>query len=56
MFQKSDKTSVKMSIVELNNISNNDLKKRLASLIDIEDWTDECGKCGYLRLSHKELY
>ena len=21
-----------------------------------EDWTDECGKCGYPRLIHKELH
>ena len=33
-----------MSIVELKNLWNDDLKKRLASQIDIEDWTDECGK------------
>ena len=45
-----------MSVVELKNLSNDDLKKHLASLIDIEDWTDECGKCGYPRLLHKELH
>ena len=45
-----------MSIDELKNLSNDDLKKRLASQIDIEDWTDECGKCGYPRLLHKELH
>ena len=45
-----------MSIVELKNLSNDDLKKRLALQIDIEDWTDECGKCGYPRLLHKELH
>ena len=45
-----------MSIVELKNLSNDDLKKRLASQIDIEDWTDECSKCGYPRLLHKELH
>ena len=45
-----------MSIVELKNLSNDDLKKRLASQINIEYWTDECSKCGYLRLLHKELH
>ena len=45
-----------MSIAELKNLSNDDLKKSLASQIDIEDWTDECGKCGYPRLLHKELH
>ena len=45
-----------MSVVELKNLSNDDLKKRLASQIDIEDWMDECGKCGYPRLLHKELH
>ena len=45
-----------MSIVELKNLLNDDLKKHLASQIALEDWTDECGKCGYPRLLHKELY
>ena len=44
-----------MSTVELKNLSNDDLKKILASQIDVEDWADECGKFGYLRLLHKEL-
>ena len=45
-----------MSIVELKNLSNDDLKKCLASQIALEDWMDECGKCGYPRLLHKELH
>ena len=49
--------SIKMSdVLELKNLSNEDLKKRLASQIDVEDWTDECGKCGYPKLLHKDLY
>ena len=32
------------------NLSNDDLKKHLASQIALEDWTDECGKCGYPKL------
>ena len=43
-------------IVELKNISNDDLKKHLASQIALEDWTDECSKCGYPKLLHKELH
>ena len=35
---------------------NDELKKILASQVDIEDWTDECGKCGYPRLLYKELH
>ena len=49
-------TSFKMSIVELKSLSNEDLKKRLASQIDLEDWTDECSNCGYPRLLHKKLH
>ena len=45
-----------MSIVELKNLSNDDLKKRLGSQIDIEDWIDEYGKWSYPRLLHKELH
>ena len=53
---KLSKLLAKMSIVELKNLSNDDLRKRLAQHIHIEDWTEECGKCGYLRLLHKELH
>ena len=42
------------SIVDLKNLSNDDLKKRLASQIALEDWTDECSKCGYPKLLHKD--
>ena len=45
-----------MSIVELKNLSNDNLKKCLALHIDIEDCTDECGKCAYPRLLDKELH
>ena len=59
MFRKSTSvinTVINMSIVELKNLSNDNLKKRLASQIALEDWTDECGKCGYPKLLHKELH
>ena len=42
------------NIVPLENLSNDDLKKFLASQIALEDWTDECSKCGYPRLLHKD--
>ena len=35
---------------------NDNLKKRLAQHIDIENLTDKCGKCGYPKLLHKELH
>ena len=41
-------------IVPLDNLSNDDLKKCLASQIALEDWTDECSKCGYPKLLHKD--
>ena len=42
------------SIVALENLSNDNLKKHLASQIALEDWTDECSKCGYPKLLHKD--
>ena len=42
------------NVIELNNLTNDDLKKRLASQIALEDWTDECGKCGCPKLLHKD--
>ena len=60
MFRKSTPVSKQVinmsSIVELKNLLNDDLKKHLASQIALEDWTDECGKCGYPKLLHKELH
>ena len=46
----------KMSVVELKNLMKDDLKMCLAQQIDIEDWTDKCGKCGYPKLLHKEQH
>ena len=42
------------SIADLKNLTNDDLKIRLASHIALEDWTDECSKCGYPKLLHKD--
>ena len=41
-------------VIELKNLTNDDLKKRLTSQIALEDWMDECGKCGYPKLLHKD--
>ena len=49
-------SSIEISIVELKNLSNDDLRKRLAITKDIEDWTDKCGKFCYPKLIHKELH
>ena len=45
-----------MSIVNLENLSHDKLKKRLVSQINLNDWADECAKCGYPKLLHKELH
>ena len=42
------------NVIDLKNLTNDDSKKRLASQIALEDWTDECGKCGYPKLLHKD--
>ena len=40
----------------LFNLSDVELKKRLAFQINLDDWTDDWKKCGYRRLLHKELH
>ena len=42
------------NIVQLDNLSNEVLRKRLASQIALMDWIYECSKCGYPRLLHKD--
>ena len=42
------------NIVQLENLSNENLRKWLASQIALVDWMDECSKCGYPRLLHKD--
>ena len=32
------------------------MKRRLSSQINIDDWVDDCAKCGYPRVLHKELH
>ena len=42
-----------MSVVtQLSSISNEELRKRIINLVNIEEWADECSKCGYPRLLH----
>ena len=43
-----------MSLVDLESMSNDDLRKRIASLIVLEDWSDECGKCRRPSLLHRD--
>ena len=45
--------SERMSVVDLDQVSNDDLKKRVSSLISIDDWSDECGQCGRPSLLHR---
>ena len=42
-----------MSIINLDVLSNDDLKKHVLSLVDFDDWSDECGACGRPSLLHK---
>ena len=43
-----------MSVVDLDRLSNDDLKKNVASLISLEDWADKCGACGCPALLHRD--
>ena len=45
-----------MSVVNLQNVSNDELKKILASLTNLEDWADDCSKCGYPRVLNMKLH
>ena len=42
------------NVIEPKNLTSDDLKKHLAFQIALDDWTDECGKCGYPKLLHKD--
>ena len=41
-------------VTPIDTLSNDNLKRRLASQIALEDWTDERSKCGYPKLLHKD--
>ena len=43
-----------MSALNLDDLDNNDLNKQLLTLINIDNWPDECGKCGPPKLLHRE--
>ena len=41
-------------VTPIDTLSNDNLKRRLASQISLEDWMDNCSKCGYPKLLHKD--
>ena len=41
-------------VVDVKNLANGNIKKHLDLQIALEDWTDECSKCGYPKLLHKD--
>ena len=43
-----------MSVINLDTLSNNILKKKIATLVSLDDWSDECGNCMRPVLLHKE--
>ena len=45
-----------MSVVDLGSITNDKLKQKLASQINLDDWPDECSKGGHVKVLHKELH
>ena len=45
-----------MSLLDLNNLTSGNLKKRLLEQIDIEDLIDRCSKCGHPQLIHKNFH
>ena len=44
---------IKMSVVNLDTLSQDDLKKRVASLISLDDWADACKQCQRPGVLHK---
>ena len=44
---------LKMSVVNLDTLSQDDLKKRVASLISLDDWADACLQCERPVVLHK---
>ena len=44
------------NVTQLVSITNEELKRRVVSLMNIKDWADECSKCGYPKVLHKELH
>ena len=54
MFLQVSVTKLKMSVVDLDTISNDNLRKRVTTLISLEDWADKCGICGCPILLHRD--
>ena len=42
-----------MSVINLESLSKDDLKKKIASLVSLDYWSDECCQCGQRLLLHK---
>ena len=40
-------------VIDLETMSNNNLKLSVASLVSLEDWADEYGACGHPALLHR---
>ena len=45
-----------MSVFDLDTLNNEDMRKKLVSLINLDDWPDECLKCRHPKVLHKELH
>ena len=43
-----------MFVVDLESLSNDNLKKFIASMITLEDWSNSCRACGIPSLLHKD--
>ena len=43
-----------MSVVDLESLSNDNLKKLIGDLVSLEDWSDECGACRHPSLLQKD--
>ena len=42
-----------MSVIHLDTLSNDELKKKVAALVSLDDWSDESGQCRRPALLHK---
>ena len=42
-----------MFVIDFDTLSNNDLKKKIAALVSLDDWSDKCGQCGRPSMLHK---
>ncbi len=49
----ASRVSEEMSVVNMDTLSQDDLKKRVMALVSIKDWDHECGQCSRPSLLHK---